>query len=152
MRQVCRRCAADIFYAARSCSSVVIVRAADQAVLLVRRRVAPYRGWWDIPGGFDEYAEQPSDAAVREAREETGLEVRLVTLLGIWPGTYRRPEGMDRTLNLHFLAEIIGGVERAADDADKLAWFPLHQPPTRLAWPEHARPALKAARRLFPQA
>jgi 8-oxo-dGTP diphosphatase len=147
MRQVCGGCAAEIFHAARACSSVVIVRAADQAVLLVHRRMAPYRAWWDIPGGFVEYAELPADAAVREAREETGLDVRLVTLLGIWRGTYRRPEGLDRTLNFHYLAEIIGGVEHAADDADQLDWFPLDRPPSRLAWPEHARPALEAAQR-----
>ena len=109
--------------------------------------MAPYRGWWDIPGGFVEYAELPTDAALREAREETGLDVRLICQLGVWPGTYQRPEGLDRTLNFHYLAEVVGGVECAADDADRLAWFPLHNPPARLAWPEHARPALEAARR-----
>jgi 8-oxo-dGTP diphosphatase len=146
MRQTCQVCAAQLYHAARSCASVVVVRSSDRAVLLVHRRIAPYRGWWDIPGGFVDYAELPAAAAVREAREETGLTVRLVALLGIWHGTYRRPQGLDRTLNHYFLASVDGGHESPGDDADQLAWFPLDTPPARLAFPDHARLAIDAAK------
>jgi 8-oxo-dGTP diphosphatase len=145
-RQVCRTCRAELFHAARPCASVVVTRQADGAVLLVRRAIAPYRGFWDIPGGYVEFAEHPEAAAVREAREETGLEVRLIALLGMWRGTYRRRQGLDRTLNLYYLAEVVGGLERADDDASALGWFAFDSLPHRLAWPEHARPALEAAR------
>jgi 8-oxo-dGTP diphosphatase len=145
-RQICGSCSAELFHAARPCASVILTRQPGPAVLLIRRSIGPYRRWWDIPGGYVEFAEMPEAAAVREAREETGFDVRVVSLLGIWGGTYRRRYGVDRTLNLYYLAEVTGGRERAGDDAGAVGWFMLDNLPARLAWPEHARPALEAAK------
>ena len=59
--------------------------------MLVRRAHDPYDGCWDIPGGFCDLREHPSDAAVREAREETGLEVEPTGLVGCGSTTTGRP-------------------------------------------------------------
>ena len=59
---------------AKRCASAVIVR--EGRVLLGRRAGEPGRGQWDIPGGFLNPWEHPADGAMREVREETGLEVQ----------------------------------------------------------------------------
>jgi 8-oxo-dGTP diphosphatase len=46
-------------------------------IVLIKRKFAPFRGKWALPGGFVDYGEEPQKAAVREAKEETGLDVRL---------------------------------------------------------------------------
>jgi 8-oxo-dGTP diphosphatase len=137
-----------LFHGPAVAACTVILDTPGQQVLLVRRGRAPYKYWWDIPGGFVDYTESPEHAAIREAAEETGLTVRLTRLLGVWPGTYQRREGLDRTLCFYYLAEPVAGEPRAGDDADALAWFPLTQPPTRLAWPETQRAVLERAAQL----
>jgi ADP-ribose pyrophosphatase YjhB (NUDIX family) len=60
-----------------------VVLRQDGAVLLVRRGRPPAAGTWSLPGGRIEPGESPSEAAVREVREETGLAVRALGLLEI---------------------------------------------------------------------
>ena len=57
---------------------------ADGQVLLGRRARDPWAGCWEVPGGFVELGEHPADAAVREAREELGVDVTLTGLLGVY--------------------------------------------------------------------
>lgn len=63
-------------------TGAVIVR--DGRILLARRAKEPYAGWWEVPGGFVELGEHPTEAAVREVREELGIEVALTGLVGIY--------------------------------------------------------------------
>ena len=63
-------------------TGTVIVR--DGRILLARRAKEPYAGWWEVPGGFVELGEHPTEAAVREVREELGIEVELTGLVGIY--------------------------------------------------------------------
>lgn len=68
------------------CASVIIQRP-DGRVLLGRRAIDPWRGWWEIQGGFCDYGEHPAATARREAIEEVRLEVELVE----WRGDYLHP-------------------------------------------------------------
>ena len=81
-------------------------------VVLVQRKNPP--PGWALPGGFVDYGESAEQAAVREAREETGLDVRLTALLGV----YSRPDRDPRfhTLTTVFIARA-HGVPIAGDDA-----------------------------------
>jgi 8-oxo-dGTP diphosphatase len=129
-RQVCSRCNFIFYQNSKPCASVLVV---DQdEVLLVRRAVEPFQGWWDIPGGFLEPGEHPADGARREIREETGLEIELVSLLGIWMDIYGPDQ--EPTLNHCYIGRTAGGQARAGTDASELEWFPLHMLPENVAF------------------
>lgn len=117
-------------------------------VLLVRRAVAPSRGYWDIPGGFIEPGETAERAARREFREEVGAGVRIGRFLGTFPGVY----GSERqpSLNIYYLGRLArdGAALRPGDDASELGWFPLDRVPRRMAF-KNNHEALLALRRLL---
>ena len=91
----------------------------DGRVLLGRRGLDPSAGLWDIPGGFLDEGEDPLDALRRELREETGLEIEPLELLGMWTQDYAGRS----VLCLTWLARPTGGEERAGDDLVELRWF-----------------------------
>jgi len=63
-------------------------------IVLIRRSNPPFQGCYALPGGFVEVGETVEAAAVREAREETGLDVELLGLVGIYSDPARDPRGM----------------------------------------------------------
>src|SRR5215212_9438934 len=125
---------------AKPCAGALVEQ--DGRVLLVRRAIEPYQGAWDIPGGFLEEWEHPATGAIREVQEETGLEIALTALLGIFIDHYG-PEDYN-TLNVYYRARVLGGVLQAADDAAALAWFAPDALPDEIAFPAHERLALAA--------
>ena len=108
-------------------------------ILLSKRAGEPFRGDWDIPGGFLEAGEDPREGARREIREETGLEIQVTGPPEVNVGRYG-PTG-DFVLNLYFRASIISGKPAPADDVEELRWFLMNELPTNLAW-EHERQLL----------
>lgn len=141
VRGVCPECGWIAFGNAKPCVGALIER--EGRLLLVRRERAPFKGWWDIPGGFLEQDEHPRRGAVREAREETGLRIALDGLLGVYHDRY----GDTYTLNLYYRAHVTGGRERAGDDAAALRWFGPEELPRRIAFGGHAREVLRDWRR-----
>jgi 8-oxo-dGTP diphosphatase len=104
----------------------------DDRLLLVERAVDPFKGWWDIPGGFLQNGEHPEAGARREVQEETGLTIRLTGFVGIFMDTYETTG--EHTLNIFYIGEPIGGTEMAASDAVGLQWFPLGHLPDQIAF------------------
>ena len=98
-------------------------------VLLIQRRQPPFKGSWAFPGGFLDMDEELSDAARRELREETGLEVGTLLELGAYGKVGRDPRG--RTLSIAYLALYPGNLPQAeaGDDAAAVAWFYCNQLP-----------------------
>lgn len=137
MRPVCPRCGHVAFRNAKPAVGLLLER--DGEVLLVRRERAPFKGQWDIPGGFLEADEAPEGGARREAREETGLRIAIDGLLGV----YHDRNGEDHTINVYYLAHPTGGRERAGDDASELRWFAIDRLPRRIAFPGHTRAVLR---------
>ncbi len=95
----------------------------DGRVLLARRAWEPYAGMWDLPGGFLGEDEHPLAALSRELLEETGLEVEAGEWLGAFLVPYGEGKGTRTVLNLVWLARVVGGEARAADDVSELRWF-----------------------------
>lgn len=113
-------------------------------LLLVKRAIEPFRGYWAIPGGFVEEWEHPAEAAVREAREETGLEIELTAFLGMFMDVYATTGRT--TLNVVYRARAVSGDLCAGDDAEACAWFPPAELPAELGFPDQVRPVLAAWR------
>jgi len=138
-RQVCTACGRVHYRNAKPCAGALIVH--DGRVLLVKRGIQPFLGYWDIPGGFLEEDELPEVGAIREVREETGLEIRLTDLLGFYVDRYMYGDEGGYCLNIYFLAEVTGGKEQPGDDAADLAWFAPDELPDEIAF-DHVRVVL----------
>ena len=100
-------------------------------VVLVKRAHPPIQGQWSIPGGVLEVGELVREAAIREAREETGLIVEPGELLGVFDRILRDSE---KRVQYHyvlidFLCKRVGGELLAASDAAEVRWFTLEELP-----------------------
>ena len=108
----------------------------DARVVLVKRAHPPLQAQWSIPGGVLEVGELVREAAVREAREETGLIVEPADLLGVYDRVLR---DLGQRVQYHyvlidFLCRRVGGDLLAASDAAEVGWFTREQlPALRLA-------------------
>jgi ADP-ribose pyrophosphatase YjhB (NUDIX family) len=140
-RPVCPKCGHIAFRNAKPAVGLLVER--DGKVLFVRRGRAPFKGFWDIPGGFLEADEPPERGAKREAREETGLRIAIDGLIGVYHDT----NGPDYTINVYYRAHPTAGREQAGDDASELRWFPASRIPRRLAFPGHTRRVMRDWRR-----
>ena len=99
----------------------VVVRGGE--VLLVRRKNPPFQGCWALPGGFVDVGETCEAACVREVREETGLSVRIMRLVGVYSDPARDPRR--HTVTVAFRCEVVGGALAGGDDAAAAQFFPL---------------------------
>lgn len=113
----------------------VVLFDAQDRVLLIRRGRPPFEGAYALPGGFVDVGERVEDAAIREAAEETGLDVRLITLLGIYSDPAR--DARFHTAGVVYVAEATG-TPVAADDARHLDVFDPDGPLPLLAF-DHAQ-------------
>ncbi len=131
-REVCTACGAIAYRNPVPVAAAVVLNPEREA-LLVERKKAPHAGMWCLPGGFAELGETIDQAAVRELREETGLEARISRLL-----TARStPDNFyGDLLFICFEAEQTGGAEQPGDDAAALGWFSLSALP-QLAFAAH---------------
>ena len=113
-----------------------IIELADRPgrpIVLIERRNPP--PGWAIPGGFIDIGETTEQAAIREALEETCLQVELITLLGVYSDPRRDSRG--HTIGIVYIAQATG-TPQAADDAADTGVFHLTNLPETLAF-DHRR-------------
>ncbi len=118
-RRYCPRCERIIFQQHKIAAGMLLTDDAGR-VLLVQRALNPHRGAWTLPAGFVEYDEAPSDAAVRETWEETGLDAEVGGLVDVVAGR-EHPRGADIVIVYH--GRITGGELIAGDDAGAAGFF-----------------------------
>ena len=95
-------------------------------LVLVKRKNAPYQGRFALPGGFVEVGETVEEAVAREAKEETGLDIEIIKLLGVYSDPSRDPRG--HTVTICFLAKGSGNL-KAGSDAKETGLFGLNEIP-----------------------
>jgi len=93
-------------------------------VLLIQRAAEPLKGQWSLPGGRLELGETIQQTIVREVREETGLDVEPLQLLGVYDLIDRDPAGKIRYhyVLVDWICTVAGGQLKAGDDATNVAW------------------------------
>jgi ADP-ribose pyrophosphatase YjhB (NUDIX family) len=108
----------------------------DGRVLLTRRSINPGRGLWTFPGGFVDFGEAVTDAALRETFEETGLRAELTGLLNVYsyPGA---------PVIIVYRARVTGGTLTACHENDALEWMKVSEIP----WDQLAFPSTRDALR-----
>ena len=132
---VCGACA-FVFYLDHKVVAATIPEA-DGRILLTRRAIHPAYGKWTFPGGYVDWGEAVDAAAVRETLEETGLDVSLDGLLGVYsyPGT--------AVVIVVYRARVTGGAIRVCHECDRIEWVA----PGDIPWNDLAFPSTVAALR-----
>lgn len=102
----------------------------EGGVVLIKRSNSPYKGCYALPGGFVEVGETVEEAAIREAHEETGLNIQLVRLVGVYSRPDRDPRG--HTVSICFLARGSGTL-RCGSDAARVDVLAME---TVVSWPD----------------
>src|SRR3954469_22476191 len=115
-RPVCTRCG-FVFYIDPKIAVGTIIRTASDRIVLVRRAIEPGYGKWVFPGGYVDRGEPLTIAAIREAREECGLDVRLDGLVNIYSYPGRVP------VIVVYAATAIGGSLAVDEESSETAEF-----------------------------
>lgn len=95
-------------------------------ILLIKRAREPFRGEWATPGGRIDDGETAEQCAKREMKEETGLDIEIIKLTGLYSDPNRDPRGI---IAAAYLVKRTGGEIKAGDDAAEAQWFDLDNLP-----------------------
>ena len=132
MREVCPDC--DFILYRNPVPGVGVLVEMEGGIILIQRGQPPFVGRWALPAGYIEADESVEQAAVRECKEETGLDVELLELFGV----YSFPEGpVQSGIIIFYRARPVDGALQAGDDAQVVAVFPPDELPGELAFRTH---------------
>jgi ADP-ribose pyrophosphatase YjhB (NUDIX family) len=121
-RLVCASCA-FVLYLDPKVAVGTIIDDGQGRIVLVRRAIEPGYGKWVFPGGYVDRGERILDAALREAREECGLTVRIDGLVDIYSYEGRTP------IIIVYAASLVGGTLQVDDEGLEARWFVFDQVP-----------------------
>jgi 8-oxo-dGTP diphosphatase len=121
-RLVCTRCS-FVFYQDPKVAVGTIIRDEEDRIVLVRRAIHPGYGKWVFPGGYVDRGEEVTVAAVREAREEAGLEIRIDRLINVYSYPGRAP------VIIVYAATMTGGCLGCDDEGLEAKFFVPHEIP-----------------------
>lgn len=125
----CPQCGASINLFRNPAPTVDAIIESGDGILLVNRKNPPHG--WALPGGFVDYGESVEDAIIREAKEETGLDLFDVTQFHCYSAPDRDPR--QHTVTIVFIARWAGEF-KAGDDAVEARFFPWDQLPDHMAF------------------
>lgn len=105
----------------KACVAVIMYKEKSE-VLFSKRAKEPFKGQYDLPGGFCEFNEDPLVAAKREVTEETGMTIHGLEVIAAYTGMYSPVESV---CDIVVLAREHTGTPQPNDDSDALEWHPL---------------------------
>lgn len=97
----------------------------DGRYLALRRNQEPLHGAWNMPGGFVEAGESGEEAIRREVREETGLSIEVIGVIGVFSSTYGSGEGALPLFDVAYHCRRRGGELDISPESSEAAWFAL---------------------------
>ena len=115
-REHCPACGFVVFYNPAPVGLAVV--AYDGQLVLIRRTIPPLQGYWAPPAGHVEIGESVPEATIREAQEETGLEIKLEGLIDVYS------QADVKVVIIGYHGRALGGALQAGDDASDIALFP----------------------------
>ena len=104
-------------------------------MLLGKRRGSPGKGTWALPSRHIDYEEDFLTAAIRETKEETGLDVEVRSIINV-SSSFVSPRF--HFLGVYVTARVLGGELAAGDDLEVVAWYPIEGPLPELGFQEDA--------------
>lgn len=93
----------------------------DWEFILIKRLYHPFKDYWALPGGFVEYGETVEEAAVRESKEETRIDIELLDIVNVYSDPDRDPRG--HTITVAFIANGDFNIKHADSDAEDIGVF-----------------------------
>ncbi len=131
--RTCSACGREHYHNPSPTVTVLVVQ--GETLLLCLREERMFRGGkWCMPGGFMDFGEDFLTAGRREVREETGLEVRIKSILSV-TSSFHAPEMS--SISVVMLAEPIGGEASPQDETQAVSWHPFHEPLPEMAFEHH---------------
>lgn len=134
-RLCCVRCTFVLYSNPASAAAGVVFNERGE-VLLVRRAIEPYRGYWALPAGYQEIDEDPAATVVREVLEEAGVEIEVHGLLDLLfvSNDKRKPANV-----AVYLCHAVGGVLKPGEEESEVAWFSLDDLPSEIGFDNYSR-------------
>lgn len=120
-RPACPTCGFVYYAGPKVAVGVMIAR--DERLLLSRRAIDPGKGRWSFPSGYVDLGESPAAAAIREVKEETGYDVQLRGLVGVYASPSRP------VVLVVYAGEVVGGEPIRCDEVEELGFFALQALP-----------------------
>ena len=127
-RLFCAKC--GFIYYDNPIPAVGAVIIKDNKILCTKRAFPPFAGWWDLPGGFLEGSEDPEKGLKREVKEETGLNITPLTIIGIYKeDRYYKSKKGPSVISIFYLGQIKNGILKPGDDVAEVKFFPYDKLP-----------------------
>ncbi len=131
-RPYCGRCKKVVYRQLKVGAGCIIED--GESILLVQRARSPFQDTWNLPAGYVEYDELPSEAAIRETLEETGLEVEISELAGVY---FFADDPRGNGILIVYRCEVVGGKMRSTEEGKQIGYFRKETIPDTLAGGGH---------------
>jgi ADP-ribose pyrophosphatase YjhB (NUDIX family) len=147
-RLACRSDNCDFIFYQNPVPAAGAIIIEDNKILLVQRAHPPKIGDWCIPAGFMEWNEHPTQTAIREIAEETGLDIKIDTFFEVYSG---KDDPRNNAVLILYLAQNIGGSLKAMDDALDVRFFGFNEIPSNIAFESHIQAISDYQERYLPK-